>query len=132
MFKSLRPFLQLAQIGQARSSVINPLQWTLVILMFAVLALVIAHGPDWLLKFFAITLAVVLALLIFAYLYFMFKNPDALRSENYSLVKTAIEKRVVGDSLTGLREIVDTFEGGGSGKLLKIGTGEDSVDFEHE
>ena len=38
---------------------------------------------------------------ILAYGYFAVKNPDALRSESYSMGKMVIEKGVIGDSTTG-------------------------------
>lgn len=44
----------------------------------------------------------VTAIYLGAYIYFMFKNPDALRSETFTLRKMAIEKSLHGDDLTGL------------------------------
>jgi hypothetical protein len=110
MFKDLRTLLQQARIGQSRSSVINPLQWVLLILVFATLSVVVAHGPDWLVKLFAGFVALTLVGIIFVYIYFMFTDSDALRSEKYSLVKTAIQKHPVGDSLSGVRDMIETFE----------------------
>lgn len=34
----------------------------------------------------------------------MFHNPDALRSESYSLSKMAIERGLVGDSISGVAQ----------------------------
>jgi hypothetical protein len=110
VWQILQSLLRQARIGQSRTSVINPLQWTLAIVVIALLFLVLVHAPSWLLIFFACVVGIVVVLLIAAFLFFMLKNPDALRSEKYSLVKTAIEKKVVGDSLTGLREVMNTFE----------------------
>jgi hypothetical protein len=104
--------------------VINPLQWTFVISLAALLFSLPFHPPLWLLIFFASVVGVVVLLLIASYLFFMFTNPDALRSEKYSLVKTAIEKRLVGDSLTGLREVIETFEGTEFKALPSTSTGE--------
>ena len=64
----------------------------------------------WLIEGFALADAAVLALLMVAYVFFMVKAPDALRSEKYSILKTAMEKRLVGDSLTGLREAIVAYE----------------------
>lgn len=36
-----------------------------------------------------------------AYFILLFKNPDALRSERFTLSKMALEKSVTGDSLAG-------------------------------
>jgi hypothetical protein len=121
VWKILESFLKHAQIGQSRSSVVNPLQWTLVIVTTPLLFLVFVRDVAvWLVAGFAIADAVVLALLIFAYVFFMMKDPDALRSEKYSLVKTAIEKKVLGDSITGL---IESFEEPDA-KLLGPGNGQ--------
>jgi len=109
IFKSL---LHQAQIAQSRSSVVNPLQWTLLILGVFLLALIAEpRTPLWLLPWSAGSVGLVLLLLLAAYVYFAKTNPDSLRSETYSIVKTALEKKYLGDSLTGLKEIVDTIEG---------------------
>jgi hypothetical protein len=123
VWQILQSLLKQAHIGQSKTSVVNPLQWTLVILVFALLAVTIAHGVEWLIIFFTVAIGVFLLLLLGAYLFFMLKDPAALRSETYSLVKTAIEKRVVGDSLTGLREVMNTFEDSGSTLLGPGSTG---------
>jgi len=120
MWQPLEHLLHFARIGRARSSVINPLQWTLVLLIFGLLAILLAHGSVWLLVFFTVLIGLVLALLVAAYIYFMLTNPDALRSETYALVNTLIEKRMVGDSLSGLREVVDILDGSDA-KLLSAG-----------
>ncbi len=108
--KAIQSLLQLAHIGRARSSVINPLQWTLVLLVFGLLTVLVARGPAWILEFFVVLIGLIILLLIVAYTYFMIKNPDALRSETFSLAKTALEKQVVGDSLSGLRQVVDIMD----------------------
>lgn len=50
--------------------------------------------------------ATALAIIVYvgSYIYLLRVNPDALRSERYSLEKLAIEKGVYGDSLTGVVE----------------------------
>jgi len=50
---------------------------------------------------FVIT-TVCIAVTIGAYFYFMFRNPDYLRSERFSLQKMAIERGIVGDNLQGI------------------------------
>jgi hypothetical protein len=48
-------------------------------------------------------------LLLYAcgYVFFSYRDSDALRSERYSLSKMAIEHRLVGDNTTGLVEVID-------------------------
>jgi len=111
MWQALKSLLQQASIGRSRSSVINSLQWTLVIILFAFLVLVIVHAVSWALVLFAIIVVAVVILLISAFIYFALTNPDSLRSETYSIVKTAIERKYIGDNLTGLKEIIEIVEG---------------------
>lgn len=112
MWKFFESLLRQAQIGQSRSSVINPLQWALVIGLFALLTAVLEpHVPTWLPIFLAFVVGIIVVLLICAYIFFMLKDPDSLRSEKYSLMKTAIEKHFIGDDLTGLREVIRTIDG---------------------
>jgi hypothetical protein len=101
MWQKLESLLKLAQIGQSRSSVINPLQWTLVILLFGILALVEFRAPDWILICFVGVFVVTFFLLGYAYVFFMHRNPAALRSEKYSLAQQFIEKKLIGDSQSG-------------------------------
>lgn len=125
MWKVLESFLRQAQVGQSRSSVINPLQWTLVIVTAALLALTaIPHAPTGLIIGVACADGLVLLLIVAAYVFFMLKNPDALRSETYSLAKTAIDRKLLGDSLTGLREVITAFEGG---DVPRFGDGKDQA-----
>jgi hypothetical protein len=121
LFKTLRHF---SEIGRSRTSSINPLQWVLVLLMFGLLAAIGVHGDVWILKFFVGSISIIVLLIVAAYIFFMVKDPDALRSETFSLAKTAIEKQMLGDNLSGLREVVDILEGPNS-KLLGSGTQEE-------
>lgn len=82
------------------------------------------RAPEPLILAVACADGVILALVIIAYVYFMLNDPDALRSETYSLAKTAIEKNFLGDSLTGLKEVISVLDGETS-KLL--GEGQDQL-----
>lgn len=129
MWNIFKSFLQQAQIIQSRSSVINPLQWSLVISIAALLTTGLEpRAPRWLPIFFAVLTALIAVLLIGAYIFFMVRDPDALRSERYSLMKTAMEKHLVGDNLVGLHEVIKTFDGAET-KLLESG---DTINIEHK
>lgn len=104
---SLNYLLQQANIGQSRSSVLNPLQWMLVILVFGIAVCLLCHAPLWLVILFAVMLALLFVLSLVAFVYFARVNPDSLRSEHFSLSKLAIEKGLVGDSLAGLQPSPD-------------------------
>jgi hypothetical protein len=95
-------FFREARIGQSRSSVLNPLQWLTVILAASLLTAMAFHLPPWVGITITVFLAATVLLLLSAYIFFMQRNPDALRSEKYSLQKMAIEKGLVGDDIAGL------------------------------
>ena len=68
------------------------------------------NAPDWLLILFAILLGLSVAIFLASYIYFALKNPDALRSERFTLSKMAIEKNLIGDDVAGLVELDDVAE----------------------
>jgi hypothetical protein len=108
MLQNLKAMLRLAEIGHSRTSVINPVQWGLVIVLVAfVVSAASSRTPTWVVIFLASATGLMLILLIVAYIYFMLKDPKELRSERYSLAQTAIEKHLLGDNLTGLIEVFD-------------------------
>lgn len=104
MLDQLKSWFQLAEIGQSRSSITNPLQWTMVILIVAVLSASLAGLPPWMTMCLMISLLVVVVLFLYTYFHFMHKNPDVLRSEQFHLSKLAIEHGMLGDSIQGLVE----------------------------
>jgi hypothetical protein len=107
-------FQHATDIGQSRSSVVNPLQWACAIVGSVLLLAVASHAPTWLVIMLAAIFCATFVLFTSVYVFFMLKNPDALRSEHYSLSKMAMEKGLVGDSISGLREattLVEPFTG---------------------
>jgi hypothetical protein len=94
-----------AQIGQSRSSVLNPLQWTLVIMFVGLGVLTMSHAPAWIIAGAGVGCFADLGFLLFSYGFFMRKNSDALRSEWYALNKLAIKKGRLGDNLQGFTTI---------------------------
>lgn len=104
MFEHFKTWFNLAQVGQSRSSITNPLQWTLVIIGGAILLGTMFGMRPWIIDTLVVCWLVVLAIFAYAYLFFMHTNPDVLRSENFHLSKMAIERGLVGDSLHGLVE----------------------------
>ena len=45
-----------------------------------------------------------------SYIYFAMKQPDALRSEKFTLSKMAMEKNLIGDNRAGLVEVSEIAE----------------------
>jgi len=58
----------------------------------------------WVTVTIGISFATVLAVFLGAYVYLLLKQPDALRSEQFTLSKLAIEKGMVGDSVAGMHD----------------------------
>jgi hypothetical protein len=81
-----------ANIGQSRSSILNPLQWMTVILVGGLASFIYAHAPDWLIVLMAVLLSLTFGLFALGFIYFMIREPGALRSENYALLKVAMDK----------------------------------------
>lgn len=100
----VRSFLQQAVVRGVRSTVMNPLEWLIAMLLAGIALCLYYQAPDWLLILLAIFVAMVVTMFIVMYLYFALKTPDSLRSERFTLSKMIIEKSVKGDNLIGLIE----------------------------
>lgn len=85
-----------------RSDVLKPLGWLLAIVGALLLGTIFGRGPDWLLSLLAMTELAAIALYAIIYVVCFFVDRDALRSESFSLNKMAIEKKLIGDSTTGM------------------------------
>jgi hypothetical protein len=82
--------------------VLKPLGWGVSIAIAALLSSAYFHLEPWIVYMFAVFACLGMALYLGAYLYCLFTDRDALRSETYTIQKLAIEKGFVGDSLTGV------------------------------
>ncbi len=97
-------FFSEASAKGARSTALHALQWVIAMLLTSIPVTSITGAPSWLLIGLSIALGVILVTFVCAYIYFLIKSPDALRSESYTLSKMAIERGLVGDNLSGLRD----------------------------
>jgi hypothetical protein len=98
----MQSFFSQASARGARSTALHALQWAIGLFLSAIALLVFGNAPPWLLVGVASALCVVLVVFLGAFVYLLFRNPDALRSEHFSLSKMAIEKGLVGDNINGL------------------------------
>lgn len=98
----LKELLQQISSDGKRSTALQPLIWLVSIVLFGTLSSFYFNLPEWVSKIFLFSLLGIIFIFIGAYIYFMLTNSDALRSETYSLNKMAIEKSMVGDSISGL------------------------------
>jgi hypothetical protein len=90
-----------ALLSGNRTTVLNTLGWMMLLLILGLIGCSTVGVPHWLIVLLAACLAIDFVVFIGAYIYFAITAPDYLRSENYSIQKLAIEKRVLGDSTGG-------------------------------
>lgn len=102
-----RALLSHASSTGARSTALQPLMWLSGILTAGLALAATSSTPTWTLVAIAVFLGITISVFLIAYVYFAFKNPDALRSEKYTLSKMAIEKNLIGDNKAGLQEFDD-------------------------
>ena len=89
----------------SRSDVLRPLASLVAIIAFACVVLSYVKAPDWLLTMCGVCFLGAILLYAVSYIYCLFKDRDALRSEKYSLHKMAIEHGIFGDNIAGMTEI---------------------------
>jgi hypothetical protein len=85
-----------------RSTVLNPLHWLISILISGLIISFCYGLPSWMtITFFGCAITAIILYFV-AYIYFMIKDRDALRSEKFTIQKLAIEKGIIGDSVHGI------------------------------
>lgn len=91
----------------SRSDVLKPLAWLVGLLLTGLIMAVATKADQWVIGTLVGAIALAIATYIGAYVFCLFVDRDALRSERYSLQKMAIEQRLIGDSSSGLFEPED-------------------------
>ena len=90
------------QAGSGKKS--TALQPIIYLAGFVLLALIVSFQLDtplWLSIALFVILGIIILLFVGAYIYFMFRNPDALRSEKFNITKFAMERGLIGDNILG-------------------------------
>ncbi len=103
--ETIRAFLAQATASGSRSTALQPLCWLAGILTSGLIFAPTWEAPSWVLVTLAVMLGSSVTLFLVSYAYYAIKNPDALRSERFTLSKMAIEKNLIGDDKTGLIEL---------------------------
>ncbi len=118
-FPFIKDLFQQAEVRVSRTHILRPLMWAMPIL-FGVAFVGYRVGAPALvcLTIFIISL-ICAGLFLFIYVYFAFKNPDLLRSEDYLIQKTIIEKGLMGDNQRGPLTIEEAT------KTTKLESGQD-------
>jgi hypothetical protein len=99
----IKSLFEQASAQGTRSTVLNPLGWLIASLLASLTGTAAVHGPQWLLVVLAVIVGLLVALYAVAYVFFMLRSPDALRSERFTLSKMALEQ-TRGDSTAGFAE----------------------------
>lgn len=104
----IRELLSRSTANGSRTNALQHLQWMVAAFLAALLFAAFYGLPIEI----TILLSIIVVIFVVAYLathtYFMTKNPDALRSEKFTIQKMAIERGLIGDSTQGMRKSVDT------------------------
>ncbi len=106
----INALLQQSSASGSRSTTLKPLGWLVGLLLIATVGGATASIPEWLLMALAGFTGLSVFLYFGAYLYFMFKDPDALRSEKFNIEKMAIQKGITGDNESGVIEHDDSVD----------------------
>lgn len=89
----------------SRSTILKPLGVALSMLLSATILAFYLRLPLMVGIVFGVFTGITLTLYLFTHMYCLFKNPEWLRSEKYSIQKLAIEKGFVGDSVQGIFDL---------------------------
>lgn len=97
----VKAFLEQASASGTKANVLKPMNWMILTLIAAVIAMFKIGVPIWISILIITFMVISIIIFLFAFLYCLFKDRDALRSEKYSIQKMAIEKGFVGDNIYG-------------------------------
>jgi len=125
MEKILQAILEHGATKGARSTILHPLHWALVICLPTTVYTASKTPDSWLNYLFGIFTALAMVLYIATYIYCLFTDKDALRSEKFVIQKLAITKSFVGDDMVG---VIDTSEA----KLKQVGQSTAAIDVAME
>jgi hypothetical protein len=86
----VRAFLEQASATGNRSTVLQPLNWLMCLLAAGMLSSAyIEKCPPWIPVLFGVGLSLCVVVFICGFVFFSYTNPDALRSERFTLSKIA-------------------------------------------
>ena len=101
----LKALLSQSDASGSKSTILRPLTWFIGILFVILITLFKIQAPDWICYILTAIIVATVLLFGFAYVYCLFNDRDALRSESFTIRKMEIEKgMLLGDSSTGLLE----------------------------
>lgn len=98
----IKELLHKSDASGSRSTILKPITWFISSLIVGITILLKFNSPEWLIIFLTITMGLSILVFLFAYIYCLFTDKDAIRSEKYSIQKMAIEKGLYGDNNIGV------------------------------
>jgi hypothetical protein len=99
----LRLFMQQASVHGARSTALNALLISSGTLLSALMVASFLDAEKWVMVLVSVMIGINFTAFIFACMFLLFKDRDALRSERFTLSKMAMEKSLTGDTLAGFQ-----------------------------
>ena len=100
----LRELLSSSTADGSRTNALNHLQWMLAAFLGSTIVAFYSGVPHQFCWLLVAATAVLLLCYLVTHFYFMVKNPDALRSEKFTIEKMALERGLIGDSSIGLHD----------------------------
>ncbi len=94
-----------SQASGSRSTALAPIHWVLVIVLAAYLSASMLGTAVGVINLLGVVFVVAFSIVCFAFIFLLFKDRDALRSERFTIDKLRIEKGVLGDTVSGFREV---------------------------
>lgn len=88
----------------SRSTILKPLTWLLSILLASMITLLNMGLTNWFCNIIAGMIIITFVVLIFAFIYCLLYDRDALRSETFGIRKMEIENGFYGDSDSGYKK----------------------------
>ena len=105
-FEFIQQFLARSTANASRSTVLTDLRWLLGILLAGLLGTGRANVPAWVVVLLGVLCGIAATLYVVAYVYFSLTQPDALRSERFTLSKLALEQSSrQGDNVKGFETL---------------------------
>ena len=98
---TIKELFERSDSNGSKSTILKPITWLLSILISGIIILVRVQAPNWTVVLFSIIVGFTIVIFFFAFIYCLFYDRDALRSEKFSIQKMAIEKGLYGDNISG-------------------------------
>ncbi|MGI8773202.1 MAG: hypothetical protein ACR2JE_17400 [Acidobacteriaceae bacterium] len=103
-FEHFLSLLQHSSGKSSRSTTLQPLVWLIIVVAGVFMGAAKYIPGSWIPSAVLGLIALVVLAFIGAFMYFMVKNPDALRSERFTLDKMALQQSRTGDDISGFKE----------------------------